>query len=273
MLTHTVIVPRLPESARERGSWRPSTHTRLASVLRLLLNEYGIYDVGTLAANVHGAAGDALADWLESDSTRALFASLVLEQPATTNVSTQSEEELVEVDVAEAMIFEAVTTGDERIAAEVTRRVAAEERAQHAELFARQLQNRLEDQLAVLEGTEERGAARERASREAAEQRAAEEQTLRRAAEQLAADAAARATMAEQRAVIAEQRAAAAEAKLGVSEAAEAAEAAAAAAAAAVATVPLLTIRHSLHRLLLHHHSHHRSHHHPIGSLSYLKSR
>lgn len=248
------------------------TDTRLASVLRLLLNEYGIYDVGTLAANVHGAAGDALADWLESDSTRALFASLVLEQPATTNVSTQSEEELVEVDVAEAMIFEAVTTGDERIAAEVTRRVAAEERAQHAELFARQLQNRLEDQLAVLEGTEERGAARERASREAAEQRAAEEQTLRRAAEQLAADAAARATMAEQRAVIAEQRAAAAEAN-GSWEVSEAAEAAAAAAAAAVATVPLLTIRHSLHRLLLHHHSHHRSHHHPIGSLSYLKSR
>ena len=40
---------------------------RLASVLRLLLNEYGIYDVDSLAACVGGTQGDTLAAWLRSD--------------------------------------------------------------------------------------------------------------------------------------------------------------------------------------------------------------
>ena len=44
---------------------------RLASVLRLLLNEYGIYDVDTLAENVGGIQGDTLAAWLRSDDVRA----------------------------------------------------------------------------------------------------------------------------------------------------------------------------------------------------------
>ena len=44
---------------------------RLASALWLLLKAYDIYDVDTLAENVRGAAGDLLADWLQSDDTRA----------------------------------------------------------------------------------------------------------------------------------------------------------------------------------------------------------
>ena len=44
---------------------------RLASVLRLLLNEYDIYDVDALAANVGGIQGDTLAAWLRSDDIRA----------------------------------------------------------------------------------------------------------------------------------------------------------------------------------------------------------
>ena len=40
------------------------------SVLRLLLNEYGIHDVHTLADCVR-EGGEALADWLESVSSRA----------------------------------------------------------------------------------------------------------------------------------------------------------------------------------------------------------
>ena len=43
---------------------------RLASVLRLLLNEYDIYDVDDLAANIGGVQGDVLAAWLKSDACR-----------------------------------------------------------------------------------------------------------------------------------------------------------------------------------------------------------
>ena len=43
---------------------------QLASVLRHVLNEYAIYDVDTFSACVRGDAGDALADWLQSDAAR-----------------------------------------------------------------------------------------------------------------------------------------------------------------------------------------------------------
>jgi hypothetical protein len=43
---------------------------RLALVLGLLLNEYDIYDVETLAACVGGIQGDTLAAWLRSDDVR-----------------------------------------------------------------------------------------------------------------------------------------------------------------------------------------------------------
>ena len=127
------------------------------------------------------------------------------------DVSTQTEQEFIELDVAEAMVREALVIGNEGIAQEVARRVAAEERTEAAELLACQLRSELASQSELLEHAKrERG--RERASRQAAEQRVADEQGLRRAAEQLAADAAVAQQVAEQHAAAAEQRAAAAEA-------------------------------------------------------------
>lgn len=127
------------------------------------------------------------------------------------DVSTQTEQEFLELDVAEAMVREALVIGDEGIAQEVARRVAAEERTQAAELLACQLRAELASQSELLEQAR-RECERERASRQAAEQRVANEQGLRRSAEKLAADAAVAQQVAEQCAAAAEQRAAAAEA-------------------------------------------------------------
>eukprot|EP00966_Prymnesium_polylepis_P227462 5263802-Prymnesium_polylepis.1 len=46
----------------------------LASAIELMLNEYDIYDVDTLAANMGGVQGDVLAAWLMSDAVKAVAA-------------------------------------------------------------------------------------------------------------------------------------------------------------------------------------------------------
>lgn len=46
----------------------------LASAIELMLNEYDIYDVDTLAANVGGVQGDVLAAWLKSDAVKTMAA-------------------------------------------------------------------------------------------------------------------------------------------------------------------------------------------------------
>ena len=109
---------------------------RLASVMRLLLNEYGIHDVDTLAENVGGVQGDALAAWLRRDDVRARAAAAA---DSTVDVGTQTvdDEPVVEVAVAEAMIAEAFKIADEHVAREVAARHTAEERAVH-EAAARQ---------------------------------------------------------------------------------------------------------------------------------------
>ena len=110
-------------------------------MLRLLLNEYGIYDVDTLADNVGGIQGDTLAAWLRSDDVRARAAAYGGAAAADSTVDagtlTVDDESVVEVAVAEAMITEAFQIADEHVAREVAARHTAEERALH-EAAARQ---------------------------------------------------------------------------------------------------------------------------------------
>ena len=110
-------------------------------MLRLLLNEYGIYDVDTLADNVGGIQGDTLAAWLRSDDVRARAAAYGGTAAADSTVDagtlTVDDESVVEVAVAEAMITEAFQIADEHVAREVAARHTAEERALH-EAAARQ---------------------------------------------------------------------------------------------------------------------------------------
>ena len=84
-------------------------------------------------------------------------------------MSTQSVGECVDVDVAEAVISEALIVGDERVAAEAASSGAAEERARAAELLARHLCLDMEIQPSLLEHAEKRGAERERLARESAQ--------------------------------------------------------------------------------------------------------
>ena len=186
----------------------------LAVGLEAMLRGMHISTLDDLADAVRDRA-EPLAAYISSSSSRrvALAAVQAWERQRAQQAVNASPpmEKFVEVDVAEKMIDEALKMGDERIAQEVAARVAAEQRAEAAELLARQLESAMEMQTALLERAEERGASRECAAREAAEQCAANEQALRQAAEQLAANAEAAWLAAEQRAAAAEECAAAAE--------------------------------------------------------------
>ena len=177
---------------------------RFASVLQLLVIDYGtcIFDVDTLAASVCGAAGDALAAWLQSSAVKARLEALQTADEETQ--STLTDMDFVEVEVTETMIDEALTMGDERSAEELAAREAAEERAGAAELLARQLEQRAA--AAELRAADAELIARQLESLlERAGQRAANEQTLRHeAAEQHTADTAAARLAVEQRAAAAE---------------------------------------------------------------------
>ena len=54
----------------------------LASAIEVMLNEYDIYDVHDLAANVGGVQGDVLAAWLKSDACRAAADAAAVEPAA-----------------------------------------------------------------------------------------------------------------------------------------------------------------------------------------------
>ena len=173
-----------------------------------------IFDVQAFADSVGGQAGDGLARWLTDHASLALAeAEADADADADTGVDagTQTAEDFVEVDVAEALVAEACAFDDERATEVAAGRLADEERALAAHVRAGQLKAAIDIQTALLERAEARGAERERAAREAAEQRAAHEHARRQAAEQQAADAAAAQEAAERSAVAAEQRAAAAE--------------------------------------------------------------
>ena len=76
------------------------------------------------------------------------------------DVGIQCDVGMVDVDLAESMIPEALQIGDERVAVEAAARKAAEERTSAAELQVRQLENLLQIVQAQLNRAEERGAER-----------------------------------------------------------------------------------------------------------------
>jgi uncharacterized protein (DUF885 family) len=131
----------------------------LASVLRQLFNGYGIFDVQAFADSVGGQAGDGLARWLTDHASLALAeAEADADADADTGVDavTQTAEDFVEVDVAEALVAEACAFDDERATEVAAGRLAAEERAQAAHVRAGQLKAALDIQTALLERAEAR---------------------------------------------------------------------------------------------------------------------
>ena len=125
----------------------------LASVLRQLFNGYDIFDVQAFADSVGGQAGDGLARWLTDHASLALAeAEADADAVADTGVDagTQTAEDFVEVDVAEALVAEACAFDDERATEVAAGRLAAEERAQAAHVRAGQRKAALDIQTALL---------------------------------------------------------------------------------------------------------------------------
>ena len=153
---------------------------RFASVLRLLLNEYDIYDADTLAACIGGVAGDALAAWLRSDMVRAKVASLTasadpLPPPTAQPPTPPTVTVVLQVAVPRVPTIESGTSTDKRCTHNAQAQTA------RGLFYGIDVGTQTEPVPIVVEACN--------AEREAAEQRALDEEKLRQAAEQQAAAA------------------------------------------------------------------------------------
>ena len=159
---------------------------RFASVLRLLLQEYDIYDADTLAANVGGVQGDALADWLRSDAVGAKLASLTspahADPPPPLPAPTAPPPPPPTVTVVLQVAVPRVPTTETGTLTENCRTRNAQAQTARRSFYGVDVETQSTEPAPSL--VEACGA-----EREAAEQRALNEQNLRRAAEQQAAAA------------------------------------------------------------------------------------
>ena len=76
---------------------------RLVSMLEVLLHQYYIFDLRSFIACLRADGKLRMADWL-SDQVASSFEWPAVEASATANVGTQSVEDFVEVEVAEAIV-------------------------------------------------------------------------------------------------------------------------------------------------------------------------